>query len=579
MENKKYDIELEVLTPLCVGAGGEKDWRRGADFVQKNGKVYVLDLQKVAELGISMDTLSSLFLNADERGVLNLLGNHLEDASRYVFPLPYSTTNDIKTFLRSQFFDLPVVAGSSIKGAIRSALFNYFCAEERKDNPSFRNTDKLNEHVFGSMKDGTDFMRFIQVSDMEMPETELVNTKIFNLRKEGHNWYGGWKHASTDRNGDSNTSDTFSPLGFNTLYECIVPNKVGLGSIVLSGESFERLIHNGRSLSVNYLEKKKALMNGGLKALFHVINKTTASYLRKEKAFFDKYPAERSDEVIESINYLLTMIPSDDSSCLLKMSVGVGFHAITGDWLYDDFDDTQFWTRGRDEGKKKYKSRKIAEYARRLQLMGFVRLTKLSEDEASDFKDDIESAHKAILDKRKERIYQQEIERQRVLEEERQRQETKRNQEHYEQLIILAKQFQSENQWKEAIEKAKEAATIMPEGRVHAAVLEDCERQLAILQNIQEQQIRQAEADAEKFSRPLAEVLAGITSAGNLVGTTKKWAHQAGNTFGESECDAFIHALHALPSKEQGRLKRTDLIKAVGDEWAERIIHKQSNNH
>ncbi len=575
MENKKYNIELEVLTPLCVGAGGEKDWRRGADFVQKNGKVYVLDLQKVAAIGISMDTLSSLFLNADERGILNLLGNHLDKVSRYVFHFPASTTNDIKTFLRSQFFDLPVIAGSSIKGSIRSALFNYLSAEERQSNPDFRDTDKLNEYVFGSMKDGTDFMRFIQITDVEMSETELVNTKIFNLRKDDRNWSGGWKHAATDRNGDSNTSDAFSPVGFNTLYECVAPHEVGLGNILLAGESFDLLLNNGQCFSINYLEKKKALMNGGIKALFHVINKTTASYLRKEKAFFEKYPAERSDEIIESINNLLKMIPSDDSSCLLKMSVGVGFHAITGDWLYDDYDDTDFWTKGRDAGKKKYKSRKIAVYADRLQLMGFVRLSVLTNDEASIFRADIEEDHQAILSERKERISQQDAERLRALDEERQRQEVQHRQGQYDNLIFLANQFQSENKWQEALAKAEEAAAIMPEGSAHAAILSECKEKLEIQRNILEQQTRQAEADAQKFSQPLAEVLAGKTSAGNLVGTTKKWANYAGNTFGENECAAFIDALHTLPQKEQSKLKRADLIKAVGNEWADKIFQNK----
>ena len=27
--NKKYNLEIEVLTPLSIGAGAEKDWVRG----------------------------------------------------------------------------------------------------------------------------------------------------------------------------------------------------------------------------------------------------------------------------------------------------------------------------------------------------------------------------------------------------------------------------------------------------------------------------------------------------------------------------------------------------------------------
>ena len=65
MEDKKYAIELEVVTPLSVGAGNDNDWMRGIDFVQKNGKVYVLDMRKVAEEGVDVDRLTTLFENSD----------------------------------------------------------------------------------------------------------------------------------------------------------------------------------------------------------------------------------------------------------------------------------------------------------------------------------------------------------------------------------------------------------------------------------------------------------------------------------------------------------------------------------
>ena len=60
MEDKKYAIELEVVTPLSVGAGNDNDWMRGIDFVQKNGKDYVLDMRRVAEEGVEVDRVTKL---------------------------------------------------------------------------------------------------------------------------------------------------------------------------------------------------------------------------------------------------------------------------------------------------------------------------------------------------------------------------------------------------------------------------------------------------------------------------------------------------------------------------------------
>ena len=201
MEDRKYPIELEVITPLSVGAGNDNEWVKGLDFVQKDGKVYVIDMQKVAAVDVDTNALTALFLKSDDLGISQLLGNKIDSLSRYVFDLPVKTDNNIKTFLRTQFFDKPVVAGSSIKGSVRSALFHYLRTNEEK-----------NEDVFGTMKDGTDFMRFIRVGDVEMPATVLVNTKLFNLRKEGTEWLGGWKHLM------NKTTGNYNPVGFNTLY-------------------------------------------------------------------------------------------------------------------------------------------------------------------------------------------------------------------------------------------------------------------------------------------------------------------------------------------------------------------------
>ena len=108
MEDKKYPIELEVITPLSVGAGNDNEWMRGIDFVQKDGKVYVLDIQKAAEQGVDIGRLTSLFLNYDEKGIFNLIGDKLESVSKYIFKSPVSTNNSIKTFLRTQLYEKPV---------------------------------------------------------------------------------------------------------------------------------------------------------------------------------------------------------------------------------------------------------------------------------------------------------------------------------------------------------------------------------------------------------------------------------------------------------------------------------------
>ena len=357
-----------------------------ADYVIHNGKVYVLDLHRVAEEGIDLAKLSDLFLRSDHDGIVNILAGKLETVSAFVFELPCQTENNIKAFERSQLHNLPVVAGSSLKGALRSILFNYL-----------RDYETKNDEVFGTMKDGTDFMRFIKVGDIEMSSTKLYNTKIFNLHSVDGHWQGGWKHALAN-----GTNDFYRSTGFNALYECIEPSVNGIGTLMLSSTDLQSVIQKVRAAA--HGTKKMNILRDGASALFAIINDFTRDYLEKERAFFEKYPAGRTEEILDCIEYLLAMIPSDNSSCLMKMSAGVGFHAITGDWQYDDYSKTGFYDKGRHTGKKKYKSRKIAETPEGLSLMGFVQLSVVNENDYIEYMNDIEERFKSqmqiVIDKK-----------------------------------------------------------------------------------------------------------------------------------------------------------------------------------
>jgi hypothetical protein len=64
-----------------------------------------------------------------------------------------------------------------------------------------------------------------------------------------------------------------------------------------------------------------------------------------------------------------------------------------------------------------------------------------------------------------------------------------------------------------------------------------------------------ADAAAQRFSQPLAKVIEGKNSAGNLVGTTVKWLKTEDRVFGQPEREAFLAVARQLSSKEQKNLK------------------------
>ena len=124
MTERRYNIEFKVISPLHIGAGEESNWLSGVDFVEKNNMVYVLDIKKLLEDKTLSDNLQSLFLNGNNNGLANILGSKLNEFKRFEFHLPVETKNEIKSFIRTKLKNKPVVVGSSLKGAIRSALFN-----------------------------------------------------------------------------------------------------------------------------------------------------------------------------------------------------------------------------------------------------------------------------------------------------------------------------------------------------------------------------------------------------------------------------------------------------------------------
>lgn len=376
--NLKYNVTAEVLTPLSVGQGSEKDWVEGIDYVVKNDMMYHLDLSKMYAAGIDMERVANLFQKQDAEGVHLLIGEKLEQVSDFKMPMPCRSSNPIKTFFRNQLTNHPVLPGSSLKGAIRSVLFTYL-----------RDSERDNASVFGNMKDGSDFMRFIRVGDFEFParSTELVNTKIYNLQKPNRNWEGGWKKQGGFEN---LTTYKLEPSRFNTIYECLSVGSKVHGNIMLSQLLFKLLcqIH----FEQRHIDKKKVLFRNldypeapPMENLMYIINCHTHDYLKKELVFFSKYhEGEHATKIITGINNLIkkveTCMDDGNDSCIIKLSAGSGFHAITGDWQFDDYVSGVLRRDIRNpKENSKPKSRKIAITQEGentfFDLMGFVKLT------------------------------------------------------------------------------------------------------------------------------------------------------------------------------------------------------------
>lgn len=576
--NKKYDIKVEVLTPLSIGAGAEKDWVRGIDFVVKKGEVYKLDLKKMSQVGIDLSRLSTAFAEKDERTVMGLISdNLLKDVSDATFVWPAESPNDIKTFIKSQLNGKPLLVGSSLKGAIRSILFDFIRRDERDD--------KL---VFGTSKTGDEYMRFIKFADAEFESTTLVNTKIFNLQKQ-QGWQGGWKH------GGKETSYNFKSIGFNTIYECIMPGQFGHTSIMISPKAFESYKMKGTH---KYENEKQKILSGDITTLFRIINQHTQYYLLKEKTFFLKYnQAEKTQEIINSIDNLLAQIPSDNSSCIIKMSAGSGFHSITGDWQFDDFSIDSITTRPNGTTDKSFgydvngrkakstKSRKIAVWDNHFDLMGFVKISALSQEEVQSLQ---EKKRQELAEREAQQKELAEKERFEREERERQEQEYQQNLKAYTEYCLQTKQAFENEKWEDVLSFAEKASSIFPDKVAELKELvEKAQSNIALLESqksVEEAQKREEEERKLKNSVPLSEKIANVNKLPTLFGNLKQWMKLNNRqSLSEEELtvlhNKIVEIYASFKEKEKTSWKNRpnqwkDLTVLLGQEIVERWVQK-----
>lgn len=380
--NKTFQLGIKVLTPLHVGGGKEKEWANNLDFVQDNNKVYKLSQSKLmGAFQKDPNELAAIFAGNGTVSLKNKIKN-LPLIAEQTFEFPFATSREIKSLIRTGVVSHPYIPGSSLKGALWSILFKHFGGDERNV-----------KGIMGKIDDGSNFMRFIKVSDAHFEKTDLAQTKIFNLYDNpphsGKNWKGGWKHGKgfTNDSLGGRFRGAFEEVNpkFAITYEIIPPQEIGQVNINFGALSFNKFWkHKESSQKRNHsFQKKQELITSDEQAfIFKIINEHTKSYIDKEIAFFQQYPNKETSQIIASYQWLKEQLPEDNNYCLLKMAAGSGFHSITGDWQYDNY-DLPLWTEGGNRGKKKYKSRKIAikKIKRELQFspMGFVLLGSLDE--------------------------------------------------------------------------------------------------------------------------------------------------------------------------------------------------------
>ena len=369
MAAQVYYIKLTALTPVHVGVENEKHWKPGLDAVIQNGSLYVIDLEKVMQkAGGDAGWIDELSLSISQARIDDFLRRkniRLPQVSSHVFPMPDSAgRQDVRPFIRTG--GRPFVPGSSLKGAIRSAMIHHL--------NRLNNQQKTELDWFGQI--GNNLMRFLQIGDGHFNNSKIILTKILSsqLSHNPDNNRTGWKHQ---RQG---MISSLSPGSFSTCYETIAQNETAYLRISFQADAL-RIAQKVDQFNANY----KNLFPAGAERqnFISMLNQYTRTHLEREIEFLKTFRPETHDDLERRFEEILHNVNQDiannSATAYLRMGHGIGFHAITGDWQHPDH--LRMVTHNNDTGNHRTarKTRKLVIEEKGPLPMGFIRLDFLDE--------------------------------------------------------------------------------------------------------------------------------------------------------------------------------------------------------
>lgn len=377
--NDSRQVQLEVLTPLHVGAASEKLLHRGIDFFDLNDKVYIIDEHLLFQELQSKQVNFSTYANAVSKGEADKLALYLfkqlqiepSDIARWIYDFSKKPDNQIRPFIRTGQ-GLPFIPGSSIKGAIMSAIFSGLYHSPLIGSMTGKDflKDKTNKSVEANRRDNREKIfdeknyekellgnfhnsigRYVRVDDCHIKneDLDLEIVSLYNLYSEGKNWESDWKD-------------------FSITTELAYPSVSSEFRLNLAQPLAEIMKKNQKQVPT-YLNK--VFGPDSFKTLFKMINDHTKRHLDREIKFFQKYDEANGtagilDKLIELRNQANQV---GENACLMRMAWGSGFHSITGDWRFSDHTYTVL-NPDKKNRDTRYKSRKVGS-----EVLGFIKLS------------------------------------------------------------------------------------------------------------------------------------------------------------------------------------------------------------
>lgn len=315
------NITIETITPVHVGSG--KELMSDTEYLtfeeEDNRFLVVIDHRKVLDI-VGAENIQQ-WVNIIDRN--ERLKSYLyqrkpgvtkeEIALRIV--TDYSNESTKNRTLKEQLHtasNLPLIPGSSIKGAIRSALLAYYVNKKPeliskesalKDRNKRFSAKFVEGNIFGKTAND-DTMRFLRVGDAAFSANTIsVDMRLLNER------YEGWDFKKGNRQ----------------LVECIPGSQKANTRMKLDTSTFKiRRPHS----QTGFLDWK---------ALMRIVNNHTISLLKQEVDFWEpdeQVPEQFTRYMEDNIKDVLSIAEGcNENEAVLRLGGNSGWDFITGGWI------------------------------------------------------------------------------------------------------------------------------------------------------------------------------------------------------------------------------------------------------
>jgi CRISPR-associated protein Csm5 len=331
-------IRIEVLSPVHVGTGEELGPK---SCVPQRGKLHVIDEQKLLDaVGRSHRVRESFlrFCESPRAGLRDFLRDHripVEEVRAYTIDLMGGAPRKLLPFIKAAGSPpRPYLPGSSLKGALRSALFRSALLDDvglrraaadrvwesvrARRKPKY--PGQLAEEVFFGPDQHHDLMRMLQVADSNpLPPSRLQVAEVRTL--------------------SSTRQRTLRELRFQ-IYPEVLPAGLRLrGEVIFKAYLFSELARE-KGLDFGGEETRHRLLDFVAES-----NRAARNLIEQEITFFERYGARDLLAFYENLRRELNDL--DKMACLVRLGWGTGFDdkAVT-----DVFDERLF-----DEVREAYR--------------------------------------------------------------------------------------------------------------------------------------------------------------------------------------------------------------------------------